>query len=68
MIQSIGFGDRKVCLITEGAHPAVVKSCRNMPKVTVLSHSAMNVYDVVNAEILVLTPGAVSEIGEAFGS
>ena len=68
MVKSIGFGGRKVCLITQGADPAVVKSCRNIPGVTVLSHTAMNVYDLVNAEILLLTPGAVSGIGEAFGS
>lgn len=68
MVKSIGFGGRKICFITEGADPAVVKSCRNIPGVSVLSHSAMNVYDLVNAEILLLTPGAVSGIGEVFAS
>jgi large subunit ribosomal protein L4 len=68
MVKNIGFGGRKVCFITEGADPMVVKSCRNIPGLRVLSHSAMNVYDLVNAEILLFTPGAVSGIGEVFGS
>ncbi len=68
LVQAIGMGQRKVCFITTGADRNFVKSCRNLPGVTVLPHSALNVYALIDAEVLVLTPAAVEGIKEAYGS
>lgn len=59
---------RKICLVTRGSNRNVFMSCRNLPKVSVLPHSAMNVYDLVNADVLVFTDGALDGIKEIYGS
>jgi large subunit ribosomal protein L4 len=61
-------GGRKVCLITRGADANVLKSCRNIPGISVLPHNAMNVYDLANADVIVFTEGALGGIAEVFGS
>ncbi len=68
LMKAAGFEGRKVCFITGANDPVFVRSCRNLAGVTVLQHSAMNVYDLVNAEILLLTPAAVEGIKEVYGS
>lgn len=68
LLDAMGVSGRKVCYITQGSDPVTLKSCRNIPEMTVLPHSAMNVYDLVNAEFLILTPGALEGIKEAYGS
>jgi large subunit ribosomal protein L4 len=68
MLDAMGVGDRKVCVVTKGSDLGVHKSFRNLPKVRVLPHTSMNVYDLVNADVLVLTEGALGGITEVFGS
>lgn len=68
LVKAIGLAERKVCFITSGADRNFVKSCRNMPGVTVLPHSAMNVYALIDAEVLIVTPTALEGIKEAYGS
>jgi ribosomal protein L4 len=46
----------------------MVKSCRNIPGVKVLPHSAMNVYDLVDADVVCFTPDALEGIKEVYGS
>jgi large subunit ribosomal protein L4 len=67
-MKAAGFGGRKVCFITREAETGVILSCRNLPGVAVLPHSALNVYDLLNAEVLVLTTEAVEGLREAYGS
>jgi len=68
LMKNVGVDGKKVCFITQGADTTMVKSCRNLPGVKVLPHSALNVYDLVDAEVLLLTPDAVHGIQEVFGS
>ena len=68
MLKEMGVADRKVCVVTRGSEPGVHKSFRNLPKVRVLPHTSMNVYDLVNADVLVITEGALGGITEVFGS
>jgi len=60
--------DKKVCLVTSGSNPNVFKSCRNLQRVSVLPDSAMNVYQMVNADVLLFTEGALEHIKEVYGS
>lgn len=67
-MDAAGLGGRKVCVITGQSEPTVVKSCRNIPGVAVLTRTSMNVYDLMNAEVLVFTVGALQGLKEAYGS
>ena len=67
-MKSAGLSGKKVCFITEAVDPTVVKSCRNMAGVEVLSGNALNVYDLMNADVLVVTTGALKGLEETFGA
>jgi len=68
MLTAMGMAGRKVCVVTQGSQPNVYKSFRNLPRVSTLSHSAMNVYDLANADVVIFTEGALSGITEVYGS
>ncbi len=68
LLENAGIGGRKVCFITQGSDMNMVKSCRNIPGVKVLPHSAMNVYDLVDADVVCFTPDALEGIKEVYGS
>ncbi len=68
LLENAGIGGRKVCFITQGSDMNMVKSCRNIPGVKVLPHSAMNVYDLVEADVVCFTPDALEGIKEVYGS
>lgn len=68
LLEKMEMGGHKVCLVTRGSDQNVYKSCRNLQTVSVLPHSAMNVYDLANAEVVVFTEGALDGIKETFGS
>jgi large subunit ribosomal protein L4 len=67
-MKSAGLAGKKVCFITDRVDPTVLKSCRNLAGVDVLAGSALNVYDLMNAEVLVVTQGALKKLEEAFGA
>ena len=45
---------------------AVIKSCSNIPQVKTTQYSTLNVYDILNAEKLVLTVEAVKKLEEVY--
>jgi large subunit ribosomal protein L4 len=65
-MKSAGLSGKKVCFITAEATETVVKSCRNLAGVEVLSGGGLNVYDLMNAQVLVVTRGALKGLEEAF--
>jgi large subunit ribosomal protein L4 len=65
-MKSAGLSGKKVCFITDQANETVVKSCRNLAGVEVLSGGGLNVYDLMNAQVLVVTRGALKGLEEAF--
>ena len=67
-LKAAGISGNKVCFITRGSDAHLVRSVRNLPRVTVLPHSALNVYDLVNAELLVVSRDALEGIQEVFGA
>ena len=67
-MKAAGLTGKKVCFVTAAAQPGVVKSCRNIPGVEVLTGTTMNVYDLVKAEVVIFTPDALNGVKEALGS
>jgi len=67
-MEAAGFSDRKVCFITEEADRGMLRSCRNIPGVQVLTQDSLNVYELMNAEVLLFTPDALRKVGEVYGS
>lgn len=67
-VKAAGMDDQKVCFVTRDTDVAAVKSCRNLPGVEILTQSTLNVYDLVNADVLVFTPEAIEGVAENYGS
>ena len=56
--------DKKALIITDGENENVEKSSRNIEKVKALSNDCLNVYDILNAEKVLLAKDAVARIEE----
>ncbi|TFD99343.1 MULTISPECIES: 50S ribosomal protein L4 [Jeotgalibacillus] len=56
--------DKKVLVVTEGLDENVALSGRNIPGVTVVSATGVNVLDVLGHDKLILTKGAVQKVEE----
>lgn len=54
--------------ITDNRYKTVVLSARNLPEVKTAMTNTINVYDVVNADKLVITKAAVEKIEEVYGN
>ncbi|MCY3684383.1 MAG: 50S ribosomal protein L4 [Gemmatimonadetes bacterium] len=68
MTQMFEIQGQKILLLTDGIAENTVKSCRNIPRLSVLPVSQVSTYDVVNADVLVLTRSAVSRIQALWGA
>ena len=68
MAQVLEIQGQKILLLTDGIAENTVKSCRNIPRLAVLPVSQVSTYDVVNADVLVLTRSAVSRIRALWGA
>lgn len=68
MTQMLEIRGQKILLLTDGIAENTVKSCRNIPRLSVLPVSQVSTYDVVNADVLVLTRSAVSRIRDLWGA
>jgi large subunit ribosomal protein L4 len=56
--------DRKALIVTGDVNEAVALSARNIPGVTVVSATGLNVLDVLNHDKLVITKDAVEKVEE----
>ena len=56
----------KALVVTADKDETVVKSARNLAKVVATTTSQLNVYDVMNAQTVVLTKDAVAKIEEVY--
>jgi large subunit ribosomal protein L4 len=64
-----GAGIQGKALVVLSARDEVLeKSARNLPTVRVLTVRGLNVYDVLRADTLVLTPEGVQTVQEVLGS
>ena len=64
MLTGFEAADKKALNITDGENENVEKSSRNIEKVKALSNDCLNVYDILNAEKVLLAKDAVARIEE----
>lgn len=60
--------DQKVLLIIEEKLETVYLSVRNMPLVKLIVADQLNIFDLVNADRLIITEGAIAKIQAVYGS
>ena len=60
VMNTFGFDD--LLLITDGKDDTILRSSRNIPKVTVMPVDGLNVYDILRHKNLALTAAAVEKI------
>ncbi|RMI17198.1 MAG: 50S ribosomal protein L4 [Calditrichaeota bacterium] len=64
LLENLNVEDRKVLILTGSYDPNLYKSARNIPYKSVLPAPQFSVYDVLNAETVILQKGAVEIINE----
>jgi large subunit ribosomal protein L4 len=67
MVRAIGVGGRKALLLTEQHAPTVVRSCRNLEGFAVLPVAQVSTYDVMKADAVIFTRGALSRLEALWG-
>jgi len=60
--------DKKTLVVTAESNANVIRSASNIPKVETSIAGSLNVYDVINADTLVITQDAVKKIEEVLGN
>ena len=65
MLKAIG-ADKKALIVLDTADTKVVNSARNMPGVKTAQFNTLNVYDIMNADKLVIVKDAISKIEEVY--
>ena len=65
MLKAIG-ADKKALIVLENNDTMVVNSARNIPGVKTAQVNTLNVYDIMNADKLVIAKGAISKIEEVY--
>ena len=67
-LQRLGLDlDTRVLLVLDGASDAVKLSVRNLERVKLIAADQLNVFDLLNAQKLVLNEGALAKIQEVYG-
>jgi large subunit ribosomal protein L4 len=64
MLKGFEAADKKALIITDGENENVERSSRNIDKVKALSNDCLNVFDILNAEKVLLAKDAVKKIEE----
>ncbi|MEM7369239.1 MAG: 50S ribosomal protein L4 [Bacteroidota bacterium] len=64
ILDSLELGGKKVLFVLPGDNDNVYLSSRNLPKTNVIQADNLNTYDILNADMLVLTEEAVGVINE----
>ena len=64
VINNLKVDGKKALFVLPGTDKAVYLSARNIERVNVMAASALNTYKVLNADVLVLTEGALGVVGE----
>ena len=60
--------DSKALIVTNEKNDNVVKSARNIAGVATTFMGSLNVYDILNHDVMVITKDAVSKIEEVYGN
>ena len=65
MLEALG-AEKKALIVLPEADKFVVKSCDNIPGVKTTVYNAINVYDILNCDKLIIAKGAVEKIEEVY--
>jgi large subunit ribosomal protein L4 len=58
---------KKVLLILDAIDDNIARSTRNVPTLRVIRGDGLNVFDILNADKIVVTTGAIAQIQEVYG-
>ncbi len=64
LLRKVGLEGKKVLWVFDGAGTTVVKSSRNLDRVTTTESGTLNTYELMNCECLVLTEGGLKRLAE----
>lgn len=64
LLAGLGIADRRALVVLPARDEVVEKAARNLPEVRVLTVRGLNVYDVLRADVLVMTPEGVQTLRE----
>jgi large subunit ribosomal protein L4 len=65
MLKDLG-AEKKALVVLPAVDPIVIKSCANIPGVKTTVFNAINVYDILNCNTLIVAKGAVEKIEEVY--
>ena len=68
ILGSLGLGDGRVLLVVKEAGTHLLRSARNIDNVKVELARELNTYDLLHADQVVMTEGAVAAVEEVFGA
>ena len=68
ILGKLGLENRKCLILDEGANPNLLLSTRNIPRVKYSRAPLANAYDIVNADVLLLTKAGLEKVEEVFSS
>jgi large subunit ribosomal protein L4 len=63
LLRGLGIDGKKCLVVLNDSNTMVLKSFRNLRRVKVLSRENLNIFEVVNHEVVVLTKEALDKIG-----
>ena len=67
-LKSVDSEAKKVLLVLDKPDTAVIKSARNVPGVKIMLGNMLNAYDVLWAEKIIMTQGAIQRMEEVFAT
>ncbi len=66
MLQRLGLADKRTLLILGETNPNVLKSCRNLPKLTTRLAHDLNPYELLHCEVVLMTQSGFDRMKEVF--
>jgi large subunit ribosomal protein L4 len=68
ILRNLNLHDKKTVLVTSDFEPAVYLSSRNLPNAAVLRAGDLNTYEILKAQALLLSEGAIEKIADTFAN
>ncbi|MDA0748756.1 MAG: 50S ribosomal protein L4, partial [bacterium] len=68
MTRALNIAGQKALLLTDTTLPNIVKSCRNLPKFSVLPVGQVSTYDVVKVDVVIFTRAALEQLRTLWGN
>ena len=66
VIKALGAEDQKALLVLEGRDESVIRASKNIPTIKDAYVNTINVYDLLNADKIIVLKGAMQDIQEVY--